>query len=87
MNNSRVAVLLYALSLVALVAGPFAAQEPDVTSLVHPDVAERLSLIDTQRAEVQVLLQSRAESVAAARDKSSKDKSCVRLFCYFRAFT
>ncbi len=74
MNATRFAVLFYALSLSAFVAGLSSAQEPDVASLVHPDVAERLSLIDTQRAEVQVLLQSRAESVAAARDKSSKDK-------------
>lgn len=52
-----------------------AAQEPDVASLVHPDVAERLSLVDAQRSAIQNLLQSRAEELARQTDKASKDKS------------
>ena len=53
---------------------PLAAQEPDVASLVHPDVAERLSLVDAQRSAIQDLLQSRAEALARQTDKASKDK-------------
>ena len=71
---NRFAFFAYALSLVAFFASQSVAQEPDVASLVHPDVAERLSLVDTQRAEVQVLLQSRAEALGAPGDKSSKDR-------------
>ena len=74
MNANRFAFLVYALSLVALIASSSVAQEPDVASLVHPDMAERLSLVDTQRAEVQALLQSRAEALAAPGDKASRDK-------------
>ena len=74
MNANRFAFCVYALSLVAFLSSSSFAQEPDVTNLVHPDVAERLSLVDTQRAEVQVLLQSRAEALAAPGDKASRDK-------------
>lgn len=49
-------------------------QQPDVSSLVHPDVAERLSLEDTQRATLQRLLQARAEELAAAPDAAAKAK-------------
>ena len=73
MNANRFAFLVYALSLVVFIASSSVAQEPDVASLIHPDVAERLSLVDTQRAEIQALLQSRAEALAATGDKASRD--------------
>ena len=71
---NRFAFSAYTLSLVVFFACASVAQEPDLASLVHPDVAERLSLVDTQRAEIQVLLQSRAEALATPGDKPSKDK-------------
>lgn len=51
---------------------PAQGQQPDLASLVHPAVAERLSLDDSQRATLQQLLQVRAESAAAAPDATSK---------------
>ncbi len=47
-------------------------QPPDLASLVHPEVAERLSLDDAQRATLQQLLQARADVAAAAPDAASK---------------
>jgi type II secretory pathway component GspD/PulD (secretin) len=49
------------------------AQNSDVARLVHPELAERLSLSDQQRAQVQQLLQKRAESLAIAADQAAKD--------------
>ena len=65
---------LCVLSLYLYVPPALIAQEPDLASLVHPDVAERLSLVDVQRSAIQNLLQSRAEELARQTDKTSKDK-------------
>ncbi|HUP77302.1 MAG TPA: hypothetical protein VM260_01990, partial [Pirellula sp.] len=74
MKNHLVATLVYLLTLIALIVGHTTAQEPDVASLVHPDVAERLSLVDSQRAEVQSLLQARAKALAGSSDEAAKNK-------------
>ncbi len=73
MITNRFAVSICVLSLVVFVTSPSIAQEPDVARLIHPEVAERLSLVDSQRAEIQVLLQTRAEALAAPGDQAAKD--------------
>lgn len=65
---------LFVFSLYLCVPPPLVSQEPDLASLVHPDVAERLSLEDAQRSTIQNLLQSRAEELARQTDKASQDK-------------
>ncbi|MBX3421469.1 MAG: hypothetical protein KF752_07935 [Pirellulaceae bacterium] len=50
-----------------------AQEEQDITSLAHPEVAERLSLTDQQRAEVQKILLERANEIAAAADAKAAD--------------
>ena len=50
-----------------------AAQQPDVAQLVHPSVAERLSLDDTQRAKIQQLLLDRAQGLAEELAASPAD--------------
>jgi type II secretory pathway component GspD/PulD (secretin) len=52
-------------------------QQPDLSSLVHPDVAERLSLDDAQRVSLQQMLQARAEALAAAPDSAAKVKAAA----------
>ena len=47
-------------------------QTPDLARLVLPEVAERLSLSDSQRAELQAIVQERATAVAAASDAALK---------------
>ena len=47
-------------------------QTPDLARLVLPEVAERLSLSDSQRAELQAIVQERATAVAAASDPAVK---------------
>lgn len=47
-------------------------QTPDLARLVLPEVAERLSLSDSQRAELQAIVQERATAVAAASDPALK---------------
>lgn len=49
-------------------------QQPELASLVHPEVAERLSLDDAQRISLQQLLQARAEALATAPDAAAKTK-------------
>lgn len=53
---------------------PAHGQQADLASLVHPDVAERLSLDDAQRVSLQQLLQARAEALATAPDAATKAK-------------
>ncbi|MFM8573660.1 MAG: hypothetical protein ACKOAU_18850, partial [Pirellula sp.] len=48
------------------------AQSGDLARLVLPEVAERLSLSDTQRAQAQKLIQDQADAVAAATDAVTK---------------
>jgi type II secretory pathway component GspD/PulD (secretin) len=52
---------------------PAKAQVADLAKLVHPDVADRISLTDPQRTEIQKLLQSRAEALASAKDTPAKE--------------
>jgi type II secretory pathway component GspD/PulD (secretin) len=52
---------------------PVFAQVADTSKLVHPEVADRISLTDPQRTEVQQLLQARAEAIAAAREPSERE--------------
>lgn len=47
-------------------------QTADLARLVLPEVADRLSLSDTQRAEIQKLVQDQATAVAATADAVSK---------------
>ncbi len=58
------ALTLFAICSI-LPASSTRAQEADVAGLVHPEVAERLSLDDTQRAKIQQLLLDRAQGLAA----------------------
>lgn len=51
-------------------------QEMDVATLVHPSIAERLSLSDEQRVQIQQELQARATSLATA--KSPSEQNAVR---------
>ena len=55
-------------------AQPTQGQQLDLSSLVHPAVAERLSLDDAQRVSLQQLLQARAEALAAAPDAAAKER-------------
>ena len=48
-------------------------QEMDVASLVHPSIAERLSLSDEQRVQIQQELQARATSLATAQSPSEQN--------------
>lgn len=48
------------------------AQSDDLARLVHPDVADRLSLTDSQRSDIQKLLQSQTEGIVAAADAAAK---------------
>ncbi len=61
--------------LTALVAQPAYGQQADVAKLVHPEVAQRLSLDDAQRASLQQLLQARAEAIAKSPDAAAKAKA------------
>ena len=49
------------------------AQSSDIARLIHPEVAERVSLTDPQRTEIQKLLQSRAEALVAAKEPAAKE--------------
>jgi type II secretory pathway component GspD/PulD (secretin) len=49
--------------------------QDDLARLAHPDVAERLSLTDPQRTQIQQLLLTRAEAMAKAPDKAAKDSA------------
>ena len=71
-NRSLHFIILFGWLAILAAIRPIHAQEPDVARLIHPDVAERLSLVDTQRAEIQKLLQSRAEAVVAPANASNK---------------
>jgi type II secretory pathway component GspD/PulD (secretin) len=62
--------LLASLWILAL---PGFAQVADTAKLVHPEVADRISLTDPQRIEVQQLLQARAEAIATAKDASDRE--------------
>ncbi len=64
---------LLLLTLFCTFALPAKAQVSDLAKLVHPDVAERISLTDPQRTEIQKLLQSRAEALATAKDTPAKE--------------
>ncbi|MDX1926325.1 MAG: secretin N-terminal domain-containing protein [Pirellulaceae bacterium] len=64
-------------ALALWIAPTATAQQPDLSSLVHPDVAERLSLDDGQRVALQNLLQARAEALAAAPDAAAKAKAAA----------
>ena len=48
------------------------AQADDLARLVHPDVADRISLSDTQRSEIQKLLQAQGEAIVAAAEPAAK---------------
>ena len=48
------------------------AQSDDLARLVHPDVADRMSLSDTQRSEIQKLLQAQGEAIVAAAEPAAK---------------
>jgi len=48
------------------------AQSDDLARLVHPDVADRLSLTDSQRSDIQKLLQAQTEGIVAAADAAAK---------------
>ena len=63
---ATLALLLFAASSIAL------GQSPDLARLVLPEVAERLSLSDTQRADIQKLVQDQAAAVASATDAVTK---------------
>ena len=49
-------------------------QANDITRLIHPDVADKLSLTDAQRAEIQKNIQEKATAVAAATELAEKAK-------------
>jgi type II secretory pathway component GspD/PulD (secretin) len=48
------------------------AQSDDLARLVHPDVADRMSLSDTQRSDIQKLLQAQGEAIVAAAEPAAK---------------
>ena len=73
----RFFILLACWATVLWLAPAAWAQQPDLSSLVHPDVAERLSLDDAQRVSLQQLLQARAEALATAPDASAKTKAAT----------
>lgn len=68
--SRRICVFCF-VAVVAMV-GHASAQSEDVTRLAHPDVAERLSLEDPQRAAIQQLLMTRAEAIAKAGNNAEK---------------
>lgn len=70
----RFYISLTCLAIALSSALPAQGQQPDSASLIHPEVAERLSLDDAQRATLQQLLQARAEASAAAPDATAKAK-------------
>ena len=43
-------------------------QAPDLARIIHPEVADRLSLSDSQRIDLQKLLQDQASAIADAKD-------------------
>lgn len=53
---------------------PAKAQTNDVTRLIHPDVADKISLTDAQRAEIQKGIQDKTSAVASAAEPSEKAK-------------
>ena len=73
-RSSAAWAFLVALAVVLHPASQSSAQTADVAKLVHPEVAERLSLDDAQRIAIQQLLQARAESLATASDADAKAK-------------
>lgn len=75
MSIFRNVALAGVLWLVPACQGFSFAQAPDVASLVHPEMADRISLDDVQRATIQKLVQDRAESVAKSESASAKEKA------------
>ncbi|MCE2809067.1 MAG: hypothetical protein LW850_15070 [Planctomycetaceae bacterium] len=63
---ATIVLLFVAASTIAL------GQTPDLARLVLPEVAERLSLSDSQRVEIQKLVQDQSTAVAAATDAVTK---------------
>ncbi|MFO0923342.1 MAG: secretin N-terminal domain-containing protein [Pirellulales bacterium] len=75
MMHSRIYLFCFYTFLVYFLGiSPLSAQTPDLTRLAHPEVAERLSLSDEQRASIQKLLQQRAEALVAAADVAAKNQ-------------
>ncbi len=66
--------ILAMLVCVSLVAAPANGQTNDITRLIHPDVADKLSLTDAQRAEIQKNIQDKTTAVAAATEPTEKAK-------------
>ena len=48
------------------------AQQSDISKLVHPEVAERLSLSEAQSVQLQQLILERATALAAAQNAADK---------------
>nr|MCU0713736.1 hypothetical protein [Pirellula sp.] len=67
----RIVALLVCASFVTL---PANGQTNDITRLIHPDVADKLSLTDAQRAEIQKNIQEKTTAVAAATEPTEKAK-------------
>ena len=73
MTAARLLVVLMPLLLVGITSSPAWPQTNRLSQLVHPDVADRLSLDDGQRAQLQKLLQSRAEKFVSAADDAARN--------------
>ncbi|TWU17145.1 Bacterial type II/III secretion system short domain protein [Novipirellula galeiformis] len=76
MLTGRLTAMRYAWLLTSIfaihAAENVAAQDADLSRLAHPEVAERLSLDDAQRAQIQNLLLKRAEGLAATQVDAEK---------------
>ncbi len=72
MLAARLIAVLCATVFLSFPSEALRAQTGQLAQLVHPETADRLSLDDAQRAQVQNLLQSRAEKLLAAPDEAAK---------------
>ncbi len=87
MSAGRLTALTFTVLCSLLSAGLTLAQETesDVARLVHPEMAERLSLDDAQRAKIQQLLLYRAQTLGAIKaDTPDGGEECTAIQEKFR---
>lgn len=73
-NSCIKAISVILLSLFSCAIALAQEQQLDLPRLIHPEVADRLSLTDQQRAQIQQMLIDRATELAAAADDAAKLK-------------
>jgi type II secretory pathway component GspD/PulD (secretin) len=72
MRTLRYSIALFSFAFFLVAGDSCMSQERDIATLVHPEVADRLSLDDEQRVKIQRFIQQRGEALVAAQDDAAK---------------